>query len=191
MESCSILQPSETLRSNHLHKITLLLSEPLDNKNSTPPAPPNSIENTANSCIFTQTHVMLDPCRKTRANLRRNVQSHPRFSRNESRDPRKKCKATGQKPLFSALKTSDARFLRALLVHRICTIFHKFAHLLFGRIKAGSDSPSAPFCIRIPFFSRKRLGASPETQYDTSSTNTLRSTEILDERNPWHQPGSP
>ncbi len=50
----------------------------------------NSREYTAKSCNFTQTHVMLDLYRKTRANSRRNVQSPPRFSRNESRVTEKK-----------------------------------------------------------------------------------------------------
>ncbi len=72
-----------------------------------PPCPANSIEYTAKSCIFTQTHVMLDSCRKTRANPRRNVQSPHRFSRNESRVTEKKVSSNFTKTALFNRKVSQ------------------------------------------------------------------------------------
>ena len=92
-----------------------------------------SIECTAKSCIFTQTHVMLDPCGKTCANSRRNMQNPHQFSRNESRVTEKKVARNFTKMAFFDQKVlqcsnfsrkasgcESARFFTNLHVCKMC-----------------------------------------------------------------------
>ncbi len=130
-----------------------------------------SIEYTAKSCIFVQTHVMLDSCRKTRANSRQTVQSSPRFSRNESRVPREKCTATGQKRRFSIQKPRNVLFSLAKLVFANLREFLQLCTFENGR-GSGGHLPVQ----RGGRFSRKARMPSLESSVCIKAINSFFST---------------
>ena len=109
-----------------------------------------SREYTEKSCIFTQTHVRFDSCRKTRDKPRRNVQSPSRFSRNESRVTEKKVYSNWTKTAFLGRKVEQSSKFsckaRGAESARIFTNLHEFAwrnQTSMMRHQAGREAMSA------------------------------------------------